>query len=183
MSNKSLLEKHILYINAFQRMAQEYCSNPGHKTNGFAKKAALYGVKIANSRSMPSTLDEAQLEKDFEFFDSIQSIIAMLTPREFMHVFPIDKDYGNSPDVKDYFHTKRYFDTINLDEPIGAKIIDFLFNYHNREIFNFIMNSMENLAEQVHEVATYTHYKMNSGYEYLLSNATKEIIKVKSKIS
>ena len=149
MLNIDSLNKHILYINALQKIIQNYDEKQSYEINDIAKKIALYGVKIANSRVIPLDLDDIQLEKALEFLNSIQTIMEFLTPRDFINLFPIEKEYHKEAlKPKDYFHTKRYLQTLDMDKPIGAKINDFLINYHNWQIYSFILNSMEILTRQ-----------------------------------
>lgn len=64
----------------------------------------------------------------------------MLTPRQFMKIFPIEKRYSGHRDVtKDYFSTMEELKKIGMDTPIGAHTKALLCDYQNPHVFKFNM--------------------------------------------
>ena len=74
----------------------------------------------------------------------ISSLVGLYTPREFMRLFPIQKDYdGEKSGIKDYFYCMNYINEIGLDNPIGDKASEFLMEYWNRDINFYIITWMD----------------------------------------
>lgn len=69
----------------------------------------------------------------------ISSIVGLYTQREFMRLFPIQKDHdGEKIGIKDYFYCMDYINKIGIDNPIGDNASTFLMEYWNRDI-NFYL--------------------------------------------
>lgn len=128
------LEKNQLYQKAYNENQINSLFNG--LDSATIKKLVLYGVKAVNTSPMPNMDDTVE---ELEFMDKIQYYMGLLTPSEFVNLFPITKDYdGDKYELKDYFYTRDYIATLP-DEPIGDvdKVSEFLFEYHNREISKF----------------------------------------------
>lgn len=79
----------------------------------------------------------------FERISLISQIIGLYTPREFMRLFPISKDYdGEKTGTKDYFYCMEYIRKIGIDTPIGEKASEFLMEYWNRDINLYVCKWM-----------------------------------------
>jgi hypothetical protein len=118
-----------------------------------------------------------------------------LTPNEFINIFPITKDYdGNRWQSKDYFYTMDYIRQMNSNEPIGEKINEFLWEYHNWNISMFVVNMMsiasdlrrldtgKGIMEEFcdeNNIKTYTLHTNNQGKQFLIDNETGKKTKVK----
>lgn len=75
----------------------------------------------------------------FNLLSIVKEIVGEYTPRQFMRLFPIQKDYdGDKYQIKDYFYCMEYINRIGIDKPIGEKATEFLMEYWNRDI-NFYM--------------------------------------------
>lgn len=138
-----------LYMNAYLKVLNEF--EPGiSNTTETIKKLIFYGVNAINLKPQSNYLIREKIEEDFIFTNGIIKLMGTLTPIEFMQVFPIEKEYkGHKWGFKDYFYTKDYINTLNPDEPIGIgdEILNFLWEYHNWKITEFIVASMECISD------------------------------------
>lgn len=90
----------------------------------------------------------------FSRISLISSIVGLYTPREFMRLFPIQKDYdGEKSGIKDYFYCMNYITEIGLDYPIGDKASEFLMEYWNRDI-NFYMVTWMDIVSAMDVIQT-----------------------------
>lgn len=68
-------------------------------------------------------------------FSMILSMVSAFTPREFMQMFPIEKEFTKGKYFgTDYFTCLKYLERIGMDEPIGDRVIEFLSQYLNLDI-------------------------------------------------
>jgi len=183
-----------LYLNAFIHVIENWLDNPEQEYKPVFKKLIVYGVKYINAHE-PQNYTMENVENKFEFADTIMSMMADLTPKEFMNLFPVTKEYnGHKWGIKDYFSTMEYIRELNPDEPIGEEIDDFLWDYMNHEINVFLVNLLcfasdlrrfdtgkgilEEFCEQ-NGIPTYTLHKDSAGKEYLIDNQTGKITRVR----
>jgi len=94
-------------------------------------KAIYHGV------SFGAVLDEKQTalnpEELFAFFESVNTLIGILTPIELTGIFPIDKIYdGAKWQLKDYFSTMDALNKYGMDKPIGENYMQVLWTYTKR---------------------------------------------------
>lgn len=89
------------------------------------------------------------VQNDTNLFFTISNFMSLLTPREFMEVFPVEKRFdGEKYSIKDYFSTMKYIRKLELDEPIGDEEIDFfLMEYSNKEIFEMMIHRMVTFSD------------------------------------
>lgn len=189
------VEKRIQYYNAFVNAMDRWLDNPEQDFKSVFKKLILYGVKYINSLEELQFYTRKDIENRFKFADNVMLMMANLTPKEFMNLFPVSKEYdGERWGAKDYFFTMKYIKKLAPDEPIGNKIEDFLWNYTNNEIDAFLVNLfcfasnlrrfdtgkgiMEEFCEQ-NGIPTYTLHKDNTGKEYLIENQTGRTMRVR----
>lgn len=192
------VEKRTHYYNAFVNAMDRWLDNPEQDFKSVFKKMILYGVKYINSLEEPQFYTRKDIENRFKFADNVMSMMANLTPREFMNLFPVAKEYdGHRWETKDYFYTTEYIKKLAPDEPIGNKIEDFLWNYTNREIETFIVKLfcfasdlqrfdtgkgiMDEFCEQ-NGIRTYRLFKDSSGKEYLIDNQTGRTMRARKAI-
>lgn len=130
------LNKNIKYLNAFIRAA-EASDKEGIELH--LSKLVFYGVKAINS--LPELNKQTYFNETlnrFKFSQSILYAMKKLTPKEFMNIFPIAKEFdGDSYGTKDYFYTMDYLKSLDMDKPIGENILEFLWEYHNWTISIF----------------------------------------------
>lgn len=160
------------------------------------KKLVWYGVKNINASSdiAKSSYDYKELKNRFELILGIKSLIGSLTPREFQTIFPIDKIYyGKKYGMKDYFYTRKYIEEIGKDKEIGEGVTKFLWEYSNRNVGSFEIESMSILSDirraeggkgimeefmEEQGVTTHTLTEDGKGNEFLINNDTGEMEKV-----
>ena len=86
--------KYNLYLTAFQNSVQKYAENPDlNSRKDYIKRAVLYGVKAVNAKERPKYITMESAEDNFQFISIINSMIGLLTPKDFMEIFPITKDF------------------------------------------------------------------------------------------
>jgi len=102
----------------------------------------LWGVKSLKERfKLDSFEDELYL------YETVIQLIQQVTPRQFMNIFPIDKDYdGNKYDCKDYFYTIKKSKQYGLDNRI-TDAFEFLWDYWNRETSQFVISYMSVMSD------------------------------------
>lgn len=70
--------------------------------------------------------------------------MSMLTPFEFMTVFPISKEFdGHRYGVKDYHSTMEELNKIGMETPIGDNVESLLFDYYNQHVIRFVLFKMK----------------------------------------
>lgn len=128
-------DKESLYLNALcNKIAEPDSPNK-------AKQISLLGVKYFNA-SRSTDKSQELLDAQLLLYHYIQTFMSQLTPREFMQIFPIEKDYdGDKSGCKDYFYTIKFIESIGFDAPIGMEksLFRFLWEYHNWEIGVFVV--------------------------------------------
>lgn len=72
------------------------------------------------------------------------NMLSILTPTEFMNLFPITKVYdGKKYGLKDYYSTMEYIKTLPQDKPITPeRINEFLMEYYNPDIEILMVDAM-----------------------------------------
>lgn len=191
-------EKRIaLYSKAFARVIKEYEDNQERGIQPFIKRLVFYCIKsmVSQPVSNSSTLEEA--ENDFQLACIVKDLIGLLTPAEFMNIFPIMKEYkGHKWHMKDYFYTRDYIRSLDADKPIGENSLEFLWEYHNREISMLnvvIMEYMSRLRQfqgqkslamewaEMNGLNTYTQFTDQKGREYLVDSKSGKTRRLKRK--
>lgn len=90
------------------------------------KKLILLGVKTVVAIESRKK-DKDSLTLLFSIISFVNSLMELLTPREFETIFPIDKVYdGERWEMKDYFYTRKYIEEFGIDKIIGKDIDEFL---------------------------------------------------------
>lgn len=78
----------------------------------------------------------------------INGLIGKLTPTQFQNVFPIAKSYdGERYEIKDYFSTKAALTKYSANKPIGDKVLEFLWDYHNMTTSFYVVESMSAVSD------------------------------------
>ncbi|KAB2391053.1 MULTISPECIES: hypothetical protein [Bacillus cereus group] len=182
-----------IYLRMFMKAVQEL-KNQKETTKLVSKdvykKAIFTGVRFINNVSN-DLKDHKYVKAKFDLIVYVKELIGCLTPREFMSIFPIAKEYkGGKHGMKDYFSTMKSIDEMGIDTQIGDNVSEFLWNYHNWEdVTEFVVNSMEvvsalrkaegkkSLAEEFFEgtgLDTYTLHSGQKGKQKLINNRTGE---------
>lgn len=190
-----------LYMGAYSRTVDEFSKQADEDTcMDFIKKLITYGVKIVNSKPIEKFTSMQIARNNFEFADSIQSLMGLLTPKQFESLFPIKKDFdGHKYECKDYFYTRKYIDNLEQDKPIGAdKIPRLLWAYVNDELMDFsleIMDYIDNIRRlngepscieeffQKEGLKTYTMHEDEKGKKFIVDNETGKSKPIKARPS
>lgn len=191
------LAKHDLYFNAFFNAIDTI--DLRDPDPAVVKKLIVYGVKAVNTKQKPSVINREETTANFQFADLIQGLMGLLKPEEFVNLFPIAKEYdGNKYQTKDYFYTRNYIGFLP-DEPIGDvdKVMEFLWEYHNREIRMFLVNTISYASDlrqlqgqpgiteewcTKNGIKTFTMHTCQNGKQFMVDNETGKSIKVKKKM-
>jgi hypothetical protein len=161
-------------------------------TKDLIKKNVFYGIKAINH----GLFKDESLER-FDVICLVHDLMKLLTPREFMTIFNLDKVYdGNRYECKDYYTAMQYINTLNLDEPIGENIEDFLWEYVNRDIRIFnakrftcvddlrVMDGKRSMLDEFLKeqgIGSYKKFKDHNGKEFLLDSMTGKTHKILKK--
>lgn len=102
------------------------------------KKSIFYGVKYILSVEINPEITYHDLLKIFSEIQDINNSISGLTIKEFMNIFPINKEYnGKKYCSNDYYSTMEYLQGKNLDDVIGDDRDEFISEYWNSSIISF----------------------------------------------
>ena len=192
---KEAVNKHDLYYRAYCKVLDNYENNPDQDIVPIIKKLIVYGVKAINAMEKPDIITQEDADFNFKYADIIRMLMANLTPKEFVNLFPIDKKYdGYKYESKDYFYTVDYLKTLDQDQPIGHNIDDFLWDYMNSKLHIFLVKLfsfasdlrrldgrpglMEEWADQ-NGVRTFTIHKDSKGREFMIDKETGKTKRVK----
>lgn len=133
-----------IYVRLFDESLNKYAKN--NENRNLLKKIVYYGVKIVNEIE-GDNLDYNQKLKLFDFIEAIKTSISLLTPNELITVFPVDKQYdGDKYQVKDYFFTMNELQKIGMDNIIMGNVESLLWDYENKEVRKFLVNSLSVLS-------------------------------------
>lgn len=158
------------------------------------KKLILLGVKTVVAIESRKK-DKDSLTLLFSIISFVNSLMELLTPREFETIFPIDKVYdGERWEMKDYFYTRKYIEEFGIDKIIDKDIDEFLWEYSNWTIGFYLVEQMgvasdlrkletgKGIMEEFLEeqgVPTYTMHEGVDGKQYIENNQTGEVSEVK----
>lgn len=135
--------KYLLYLNAFNRkIINDFQEDV--KDDHF-KQVIFYGVKLINEMPKAKTYDDELAI--FQTISVLKDLIKQLTPIEFMNMFPVEKDFkGYKYEMKDYYSSMEYVNTLDLNKPLGDNVLMLLGEYMNRDIHRFFVKSVINLS-------------------------------------
>lgn len=136
-----------------------------------------------------------QSEAKFSVISIVTDFMALLTPYEFMQIFPIEKEYrGHKHGFKDYFTVMDELNNYDMYSAIGdKKILHFLWAYHNWDITDLEVERMctmsdlrrfrgeQGLAEEFFEKEGIESFTYHEKEGYLQSNKTGIVTKVQKK--
>jgi hypothetical protein len=189
--------KYNLYVNAFKRALQRYRDNPEQDPLPVMKKLIFYGVRTINLMPKRDIITRSEIENNFIFAEFIKDAMALLTPGEFVNLFPVTKNYDGDTGWKDYFYTAAYLKTLPQDKPIDSEIDDFLWEFMNIEIHMFLvkligftsdlrrLDGHKGLMEEFCEeqgIRTFTKHRDNRGKEYMIDNQTGRTAPIKKQL-
>lgn len=192
------ISKYDLYIRAFKKVLQSCSDDQEYNFKAVMRKLITYGVKAVNCKKEADVITMEEAENNFQFIELVKSFMGSLAPIEFMSLFPIRKEYdGHKWEMKDYFYTRDYLNSLDLSKPIGEEICNFLWEYFNPEISIFVVNMMgcidnfrrlegqPSLAEEwanTNGIKTYTLHTDNKGKQFLFDKETGKTMRIKPKV-
>lgn len=182
-----------IFINELQKANDKYKTATEYDKDTL-KKLIWSGVKMIIA-SESRSINKEGLESKFSLVTFINSLLALLTPREFQNIFPIDKVYYAEEDYwKDYFYTRRYIECFGEDKVIGEEIDEFLWEYQNWTISHYMLEMMgiasdlrkletgKSIMEEFIEeqgLPSYTMHDGVGGKQYIKNSQTGEVTEVK----
>ena len=181
-NDRPRVRKDHLYLKAYEKILDRYNNNLDQELKPIIKKLTFYGVGAING----AHLNMEPVEWRFRFADTVKGFMATLTPKEFINIFPIMKEFdGKRMEMKDFFSTMEYINELKQDEPIGDQILDFLWEYHNIHIRLFtvrLMSLMSDLRRAAgypgimeewaaeNEIETYTMHTDGDGKKFMVGS-------------
>lgn len=176
-------------INALEKLKQ------GASIEETKRKLIYYGVKAVNARPEEDYLTAKQVNERMALDGMILSVIASVTPKELLVIFPIEKTYdGKRRETKDYFTSMKSIREHGMDNPI-ENATAFLWDYMNWETSIFLINVMgtfdhmmalDGQPSMIREffeeqgVKPLTKYTDHNGKEFIVSSKGKPV-RVKKK--
>lgn len=121
-------------LGAYGRIVSKAIANKDYKKS-----------TLALGRILVATDDITTIEQKEIFMNMYLNSLKLTTYKEFMEIYPIEKRYdGDKWETKDYFYTKKYMESIDLDELIGDDdtAIDLAFSYANDELLEIFPTLM-----------------------------------------
>lgn len=128
-----------LFRKAYVRKLEELLENEEKQVAANIMSIIFLGVRaFSSSRRKSEKHDIDYMMVRFRGMEALKGLMSLLTPRQFMNVFPITKKFdGAKYDSKDYFYTMEMIRDMDMDAPINDKINDFLWDYMNWDISLF----------------------------------------------
>lgn len=201
-SKKPKTNKNQLYYTAYIKSlfeCQEICEDMAktdEEIKDLLKKVIVYGVKFINTKEYPEYISKEEAAEDFDFICSVKDMMSRLTPKEFIQIYPISKEYeGHKYGMKDYFYTRDYINTLDQRKPIGDEIMHFLWEFHNWELTDFNVEIMQcmsrinrlngepTLAESFADtmgMKTYTMHTDSNGKQFLFDKETGKTTRLRN---
>lgn len=185
-----------IYRNAFFRIGEQLDDKKIDRLK--LKQVVFYGIKYLNSMEEPKELDLEVVVTKLRFIRLVELFLSQLTPAELISIFPVSKTFdGDKYGCKDYFYTMQKINQMGINEVIGDKLHDLLWDYQNTDIELFMvailsnasdlcrLNGQKGIVEQWCDdngIATYSMHKDANGREYIQNNTTGRTAKVRRKI-
>ncbi|AVK62444.1 hypothetical protein C5Z25_12045 [Lactobacillus sp. CBA3605] len=90
--------------------------------------------------------NQVEAKERFEQMDKELDLLRGMTPRQLLRIFPIDKTYDKTGDVKDYRTTVKMLDTYGMDTRIDS-VVDFLWDYSNWDLRIYLVDYLTALDD------------------------------------
>ena len=143
MQSVEEIRLHKIYLRAYIRSLKACPTEEGVDQSKHIPKIVYYGVKAVATYPKLTTANEAKT--CFEFISGLQGIMSLLTLREFINLFPIEKVFdGAKYEMKDYFSSLKAINALGLEphEKIGESILKLILEYMNHDISDFAVQGM-----------------------------------------
>ena len=143
MKRKSIFTKKLI-LKQFVAASDSYKVNPNHENY---KKLVYWSI-----RHLPY-YENDNVEEKFAYISCLKNCLKKLTYREFINLFPIDKEYdGAKWEMKDYYSTIEYLNDKSLDDYIEDPL-ELIFEYNNCHIIIFGVEIMT-VTSDIHRIKT-----------------------------
>lgn len=136
--------KYLVYQRALRRLVDagiEDSTDINH-----IQKFIFINVKLVSTSKRTdedNILLKLQPMERYAYLNNIVQTIGLLTPRQLIEVFPVYKRYdGDKYQMKDYFYTMEEINKIGLDNPIGNRSFELLWDYENNDLRNFLVETV-----------------------------------------
>jgi hypothetical protein len=139
------------YARIYRRLIQE-CTETENPSKDWKKRFIYLVIKglpvvfddVISRGSESLFLSKELLSRIWVPIEEAQKQMGLLTPNEFMTVFPIEKEYdGHRYGVMDYHSTMGVLKKIGMDTRIGEHAQLLLFDYQNQYVFRFNVFKMK----------------------------------------
>lgn len=193
----------VLYLKAAKRLSSNFVRGnqlgliPEEEIKEISTKIAYYLLKYVITKPEPEFTTKGEVDAELSLHWTVLQFFSQMTPEQFMNIFPIKKFYkGHKYGIKDYYTTKAMLSKIDINQPIGDNVIDFLWDYANDDIEEFLVRHMvtisklrrfegkPSLAEEMAKelgLKTYRLYQDSQGQKFLLDEETGRTIRVKER--
>lgn len=187
--------KYERYLNAFIRTISNKRKEYLNREMTVMAQLVLYGVKYIdaygdyNDNQLKS---REKIKAHYLFIETVLKLMELLTFRQFVNLFPIDKRYdGEKYMCKDYFFTVEILKKVDMDEKIGDRLQDLLWDYTNEQINEFMINFLAaanrikklngggSFVEQWAEENNISTFTVNEREGYIINNQTQEVMPYK----
>ena len=186
--------RYALYLNAFHRELKAAIALGDNEKR--AGKLALYGMRMLRHEKASEEKTLEWLIDQFGSYQYIMNCMSLLTPKQFLEIFPVTKEYrGARHGWKDYFSVMEDMKEYDFDAPIGEPVSGFLWDCLNGEISLFLSEMLciisdirraygeKGLLEEFFGTpAYYERTDPVTGQTYMQNNATGETFPVKKSI-
>lgn len=149
--------------------------------------AIFCGVRYVNFYDLTPEVTYKELKDLFNFIVMLKNIMRYITVNDLISLFPIIKEYnGEKFECKDYFSTKKYLETLNLENCLLENIDDFLWNYYNQDLMNLSIKELlildklrkyegeKGLMEEWTDMMGVPSYIINEKQGYIYNRQTKK---------
>lgn len=124
------------YFDALIRAVRDKMDRFMQNDTDVIKQVVYYGVRCVTAHKRVKHLDN--LSEKYQFIEMLRVFMRQLTPYDFLTIFPITKEYdGDRLGMKDYFFTAKRLKNYDMDQPLGDRLDDFLWDYYNRQLIEF----------------------------------------------
>jgi hypothetical protein len=138
------------YVKIYGRLLQEHvqAETPSKDWVKRFVYLSVKGVPIIYKKDInPGKGEESPTEEHLQDILSFMLMtsrkVGMLTPNEFLTIFPVEKYYdGEQGGMLDYYSTMEELKKIGMDNPIGDQADMMLFEYQNRHVRRFKVFSL-----------------------------------------
>lgn len=194
MLKSEKIDRSLLWSEAYSRAFIRFLTKVGSQseplTHEESKQYVFLGVKFMASRLSPELKTEEYIQARIQLIFRINTELEKLTPREFITIFPITKDYSKWEGCKNYFTVTEDIKRWDKDKPIGEPASEFLWEYLNRDIMEYMVEYMSAMSDcmrlegkqglmegfcQEQGIPTYT---LREKEGYMQNNTTGEISRI-----